>query len=40
VRIRENLEYDEEFHELGMEKDWKSICWWPNKVTCIKARDS
>ena len=40
VRLRENLEYDEEFHEDGMEKDWRSICWWPHKVTAIKARDS
>ncbi len=39
VRIRENLEYDEEFAE-DQEKDWKSICWWPNKCAVIKARES
>ena len=39
VRIRENLEYDEEFAE-DQEKDWKSIVWWPNKCAAIKARES
>ena len=39
VRIKENLEYDREFDE-DQEKDWKSICFWENKVACIRARDS
>lgn len=38
-RIRENLEFDEEFHE-DQEKDWKSVCWYPNKVCVLKCRDS
>ncbi len=39
VRMRENLEFDEEFAE-DQEKDWKSIVFGPNKCSCIKARDS
>jgi len=39
VRIRENLEYDQDFAE-DQEKDWKSVCWWPNKCAVIKSRDS
>lgn len=39
VRIRENMEYDEEFAE-DQEKEWKSIVWWTNKCACVKSRDS
>jgi len=39
VRMRENLEFDEEFAE-DQEKDWKSIVFGPNKCSIIKARDS
>ena len=39
LRIRENPEYDEEFHE-DQEKDWRSIVFWCNKVGLIQAKDS
>ena len=39
VRIRENLEFDEEYAE-DQEKDWKSIVWWSNKCACVRIRDS
>jgi len=39
VRMRENLEFDEEFAE-DQEKDWKSVVFGPNKCSVIKARDS
>lgn len=39
IRVKENLEYDENFSE-DQEKDWKSIQIYPNKVKCVKARDS
>ncbi|KAL4485735.1 hypothetical protein ABPG72_010997 [Tetrahymena utriculariae] len=39
VRIKENLEYDEEFLE-NQEKDWKTICFQPGKCSIIKSRDS
>jgi len=38
-RIKENLEYDDSFHE-NQEKDWKSICWFTNKVAAVKTRES
>jgi hypothetical protein len=39
LRIRENLEYDLEFAE-DQEKDWKSIMFWEDKCTCVRAKDS
>ena len=39
MRIRENLEFDEEYAE-DQEKDWKSIVWWSNKCACVRIRDS
>lgn len=39
VRIRENVEYDEMTYGEDQEKDWKSICWYPNKCAAIRAGD-
>ena len=39
VRIRENMEFDEEFAE-EQDKEWKSIVWWRNKCAAVKARDT
>ena len=38
-RVRENPEYDEEFHE-DQEKLWKTVCWWKNKCGIIMSKDS
>ena len=37
-RLRENPDNDETFLEDD-ESDWKSIMWWSNKVSYIKARN-
>lgn len=37
-RIRENPDYFRKFLEDD-ESDWKSLCWWNNKVSYIKARN-
>ena len=37
-RLRENPDNDVEFLEDD-ESDWKSIMWWSNKVSFIKARN-
>lgn len=34
VKIKENLEFDEDFAE-NQEKDWKTIRWWFNKCSAI-----
>ena len=39
VRLRENMEFDEEFAE-EQDKEWKSIVWWRNKCAAVKARDT
>jgi cancer susceptibility candidate protein 1 len=36
LRIRENLEYDEEFQE-DYEPDWKQVMWWSNKVSFVEG---
>ena len=37
-RVRENPDNFRKFHEDD-ESDWKSLCWWNNKVAFIKARN-
>lgn len=37
-RMRENPDYFRRFLEDD-ESDWKSLCWWKNKVSFIKARN-
>ena len=39
VRLRENPENDKVFLEDD-ESDWKSVCWWNNKVSYIKCKNS
>lgn len=39
VKMRENMDFDQEFAE-DQEKDWKSLIFYPNKVECVKAKDS
>lgn len=34
AKIKENLEFDEEFAE-NQEKDWKTVRWWHNKCAVI-----
>jgi hypothetical protein len=38
VRLRENPDNDKVFLEDD-ESDWKSIMWWPNKVSYIKCKN-
>ena len=36
MRIRENLEFDEDFFE-NSEVDWKYVMWWNNKVSFVEG---
>lgn len=36
LRIRENIEYDEEFAE-DYEPDWRQVMWWSNKVSYVEG---
>lgn len=38
-RVRENPDHFRQFLEDD-ESDWKSLCWWNNKVSYIKARNA
>jgi hypothetical protein len=38
LRLRENPDNDKIFLEDD-ESDWKSIQWWPNKVSFIKCKN-
>lgn len=38
VKMRENLEFDREFHE-DEESDWTYVAWYPNKVTFSRYSD-
>jgi cancer susceptibility candidate protein 1 len=38
AKFLENMSYDDNINE-DFEYDWKTVCWWSNKCTLIKARD-